>query len=218
MLYNRYMHVMYLIIFGLLGLGTLLVAEFGYGHRWWQGEGARKLVHIAVGVQAAVWPLYLDWNEIRMISIALTIGFIVCMRLRVFQSIRSITRLTYGEILFTLMIGALTLVTDSPSIYAAAILHLCLADGLAALIGIRFGKTTVYKVFGSTKSIVGTVTFFAVSLAILTAYAILAPTGLSVPQIVIGAALAAFLENLGVLGLDNLLVPGFIVFYLSILY
>lgn len=211
------MHFFFLTIFALLGLATLLVAEFGYAHGWWKGEGARKLVHIGVGVQAAAWPLYLDWDEIRLISIALAIGFIISMQLKIFHSIGSVSRLTYGEILFALIIGALTLVTDSPSIYAVAMLHLCLADGLAALVGLRFGGATMYKIFGSSKSIVGTFTFFIVSLTILTAYSFLAPAGLALWWIVIGAAVAAFLENVGVLGLDNLLVPSFIVIFLTAL-
>ena len=208
---------MYLGIFGLLGLATLLVAEFGFKKHWWRGEGARKLVHIVVGCQVAVWPLYLDWNEIRMISIVLAIGFVVSMRLKKFQSIGSVARLSYGEILFTLIIGGLTLVTDSPSIYAAAILHLSLADGMAALMGLRYGRMTGYTVFGARKSLVGTLAFFVVSMTILTAYAVIAPVGLSIPQIVLGSAIAAGLENIGVLGLDNLLVPSFIVGYLTFL-
>ena len=205
------MHFKYLFLTALLGLATLLVAEFGYRKRWWRGEGARKLVHMCIGVQTVTWPLYLEWNEIRMISIALTIGFVVCMRLRLFQSIGSVARLTYGEVLFTLIIGGLTLVTASPSIYAAAILHLSLADGLAALLGLRYGRMTSYHVFGHTKSVVGTAAFFVTSVAILTAYSLLAPSGLAWEFIVLGAAGAAFLENVGVLGLDNLLVPAFVV-------
>lgn len=210
------MHYLDLFIAGLLGLLTLLVAEYGYDRKWWHGEGARKLVHIVVGIQAAIWPLYLDWFEIRLISIVLTLGFIVCMRLKVFQSLGAIERLSYGEVLFALAIGAVTLVTDSPSIFAAAILHMSVADGMAALIGTKFGKTTRYKVFGHTKSIVGTATFFVTSCAILIVYG-LVTGGLAAPFIVGGAVIAATLENLGLYGFDNILVPAFIVAFLSFL-
>ena len=209
------MHFGYLIIAALLGLATLLLAEYGWHKGWWHGEGARKLAHMFIAVQVAVWPLYLDWFEIRLISIALVIGFIVSMRFRLFRSIGSVSRLSYGEVLFALVIGGLTLITDSPSIYAAAMLHLGLADGMAAIIGTRWGKMTGYRVFGATKSLVGSLAFFIVSVMILTAYSLLAPAGLAWQFIVFGAAIATVLENIGVLGTDNILVPSFIVLLLS---
>lgn len=211
------MHYLDLFVAGLVGLLTLLIAEYGYRRKWWRGEGARKLVHIAVGVQAAIWPLHLDWFEIRVISITLTIGFIICMRLRLFQSIGTVKRLSYGEVLFTLMIGALTLVTDSAATYAAAMLHLSLADGLAALIGQQFGRQNSYTVLGHRKSAAGTGAFFLTSLGILTAYSLLAPAGLVWWAVVGGAVVAAALENVGTLGSDNVLVPAFIVAMLQFL-
>ena len=211
------MHYFDLMIAGFIGLLTLLVAEYGYRRQWWRGEGARKLVHITVGVQAAVWPLYLDWFEIRLISIVLTIGFIVCMQLRLFQSIGTVKRLSYGEVLFTLMIGALTLVTDSAATYAAAMLHLSVADGLAALIGQRFGRGNRYKVFGHTKSIAGSGAFLLTSLIILTAYSFIAPPGLAWWAVLGGAITATILENIGTFGSDNILVPAFIIAMLQYL-
>lgn len=209
------MHFSHLFIAALLGLATLLVAEYGWHKRWWHGEGARKLAHICIGVQVAVWPLYLDWFEIRLISIALAVGFVLSMRRRWFKSIGSVSRLSYGEVLFALMIGALTLVTQNEAIYAAAMLHLSLADGAAALIGLRWGRMNTYRVFGHTKSVTGTVTFFLVSIGILTTYSVLSFAGLAWPLILLGALGASFLENIGILGLDNLLVPAFVVALLA---
>ncbi len=205
----------YLLVAAALGLATLLVAEYGWHKRWWHGESARKLAHMFIAVQVAVWPLYLDWFEIRLISIALVIGFILSMQLGWFRSIGSVSRLSYGEVLFGLVIGGLTLVTNSPSIYAAAMLHLGLADGMAAIIGTRWGKMSGYRVFGATKSLVGSLAFFVVSVAILMAYSLIAPAGLAWQFIVFGAAIATALENIGVLGTDNILVPSFIVLLLS---
>jgi phytol kinase len=210
------MHYLDLFVAGLFGLLTLLVAEYGYVKGAWHGEGARKFAHIAIGLQAALWPLYLDWFEIRLISIALTIGFIVCMRLRMFQSLGAVERVSYGEVLFALAIGALTLVTHSPAIYAAAILHLSVADGLAALVGSKYGKRTRYKVLGHTKSIVGSATFFVTSLIILASYGF-ATGGLMWGWTLGGAAVATALENVGVYGLDNIVVPAFVVGLLSII-
>lgn len=210
------MHYLDLFIVGLAGLLTLLVAEYGYLRKWWYGEGARKFAHIVIGVQVALWPLYLDWFEIRLISVALTIGFIICMRLRVFQSIGAVERLSYGEVLFALAIGGLTLITDSPAIYAAAVLHLSVADGMAALMGIRFGRKTQYKVFGHTKSLVGSAAFFVTSVLILSVYAYISGV-LPIPWILAGALMATALENAGIYGIDNIIVPVSIVALLSFL-
>lgn len=210
------MHYLNLTIAGLIGLATLLIAEFGYKRTWWHGEGARKFVHMLVALQAAFWPLFLDWNEVRIISIGLTIGFMVSMKLRIFQSLGSVARLTYGEVFFALTIGVLTLATSSKGIYAAAMLHLGFADGLAALVGLRYGRMTTYYIFGHRKSLVGTATFLVTSLAILTAYSLLGVAGLDWQYIVLGAAAATLLENIGVLGLDNLLVPAWVVALLSL--
>lgn len=210
------MHFMYLTIAALIGLATLLVAEYGWHKGWWHGEGARKLAHMLIGIQVALWPLYLDWFEIRLISIGLALGFIVSMRLRWFRSIGSVSRLSYGEVLFALMIGALTLATQSAGIYAAAMLHLSIADGAAALMGLRFGRTTTYRVFGHTKSVVGSLSFFIASLGILVAYAVIVPGGLPIHIIAFGALGATLLENLGILGLDNIFVPAYVVWLLSL--
>ncbi len=210
------MHVEYMFIAAVLGLATLLVAEMGWHVGWWHGEGARKLVHMFTAVQVSAWPLYLEWFEIRLISVALLVGFVVSMRLKWFRSIGSVSRLSYGEVLFALVIGGLTLITDSPSIYAAAMLHLGLADGMAALVGTRWGKMTGYRVFGASKSLVGSTAFFVTSVAILVAFSLLAPSGLAWQYIAIGASLATILENVGILGTDNILVPTFIVALLRV--
>ena len=209
------MHFGYLIVAAVVGLATLLLAEYGWHKGWWHGEGARKLAHMLIGVQVALWPHYLDWFEIRLISIALAIGFIVSMRLRWFQSIGSVSRLSYGEVLFALMIGGLTLITQNNAIYAAAMLHLSLADGAAALVGLRWGRMNTYRVFGHTKSLAGSLAFMAVSVGIFVAYAGVAASGLAWPLIISAALGATVLENVGILGLDNLLVPVFVVAILS---
>lgn len=211
-----HMHYLDLIVAGLAGLLALMTAEYGYTRKWWQGEGARKFAHIVIGLQVAVWPIFLDWFEIRLISIALTIGFIICMRFRVFQSIVDVKRVSYGEVLFALAIGAITLVTSSPAIFAAAVLHLSVADGMAALIGTQYGRSSRYKVFGHTKSVVGSVTFLVVSVAVLFVYGLMTG-GMPLPWLVGGALVATVLENVGIFGLDNIIVPAFIVGLLSFL-
>jgi phytol kinase len=169
-------------------------------------EYTRKFVHISVGSFVAVWPLFLDRRTIVALSIAFVAVVAASNWLKLFKAIHSVQRPTWGEICFALSVGVLAVLAPSNWVYAVALLHMGLADGLAAIIGTKFGHTTRYYIAGHPKSVVGTSAFLAVSLLLLTAYALLAPVPFG-PWIVIAALGATVLENLAIRGLDNLLVP-----------
>jgi phytol kinase len=169
-------------------------------------EYARKLVHVSVGTFVAFWPFFLDWTQIRLLSLAFVVVIALSLWLKIFKSIHSVERPTWGEVLFALSVGFISLITTNPYIYAAAILHMSLADGAAAVIGARFGKRNSYRIFGQRKSWAGSAAFLVVSLAILGWFMLISPT---VPVLfVVGLACAATaLENAGWKGFDNLFVP-----------
>jgi dolichol kinase len=81
-----------------------------------------------------------------------------------------------------------------------------LADGLAAIVGYHRGQRFSYRIFGATKSRLGTATFLIISLVILTAYNLHQQAGLGI-LVVLVAAGATVLENIAVRGLDNVVVP-----------
>lgn len=177
---------------------------------WWRkhimhSEFSRKFVHITVGSFVAAWPFFLSWNQIRLLSLSFLVVVGVSKYLRLFRAIHSVQRPTWGELYFALSVGLVTFITLNKWIYMAALLQMSLADGFAAVMGVRFGKP--YLVFSHRKSMIGSVTFFAVSLAILVAYSQLAAVHLNPAFIMAAAALAAVIENFAVAGLDNLLVP-----------
>jgi len=196
------------LILTVLTVFILLVAN----ELWWrrkkvQDEFSRKFIHITVGSFVAFWPFFLDWNDIKLLSIAFIVVVLASKQLKVFQAIHSVQRPTHGELFFALAVGALALISQNEWIYMAAILQMSLADGLAAVIGTRFGNNTRYMVLGHTKSIHGTVTFLVVSIAILLVFTAFSGIILSLP-IILGIAVAASLvENISVEGIDNLLVP-----------
>jgi phytol kinase len=163
-----------------------------------------------VGSFVAFWPFFIEWNDIRLLSLAFAAVVFVSTRVKVFQSIRAIRRLSYGEMFFALSVGFLTIITESKGIYAAAILQMALADGMAAIVGTRFGRRNAYLVLGHTKSVAGTATFSIISLILLSGYAVFSDAGLAWQHVALGAAGAATLENLGIYGLDNLLVPAYV--------
>ncbi len=192
-------------IVGILTL--LLVNELYWRKHSMHDEFSRKFIHITVGSFVALWPFFLSWGEIELLSIAFFVAVAVSRYLNLFQAIHSVQRPTWGELYFALAVGAIALITHDQWIYAAAILQMSLADGLAAVVGVRFGRTSRYLIFGQEKSLVGTLTFLVVSLAILIGYSLLAPgVGFSIG--LIGIAMVATVgENVGVQGSDNLIVP-----------
>ena len=180
-------------------------------------EYTRKFVHVTVGTFVAFWPLFLSRNQIVLLSGAFLAVLAITNYLRVFKAMRSVQRPTWGEAFFAMSVGILAYVAHGGWIYMAALLHMSLADGLAAIIGIKFGKRMRYKVFGHPKSVIGTVTFLIISLAILNGYALFTPATFSLWFLPLSLAVTV-IENAGVRGLDNLLVPLLVAVSLNFLH
>lgn len=200
-----------LLLLTILAVFLLLAAS----EIWWRfrrphDEFSRKFIHITVGSFAASWPWYLSTVEIVFIAGAFIIGVLVSQWLNIFKAIHAVERPTWGEICFAAAVGLLALLVDDPWIYAVALLHMALADGLAAIFGTLYGRSTQYKVFGHTKSLVGSLTFFAVSIMLLGIYAAAVTSPPAVWALLIVALAATAAENVAVRGLDNLLVPAIV--------
>jgi phytol kinase len=172
-----------------------------------QKEYARKIVHMSVGVFVAAWPFFLSWDEIRLLSIAFIVVVSISLKLKFFKSIHSVERPSWGEVLFAAAVGLTTLLTNDPYIYAAAIMHMSLADGAAALLGTKYGQSNGYRVLGQFKSRAGSLAFFSVSLLILAAYVVTTGIYVNTGYVVLLAMFATAVENCGWKGLDNLFVP-----------
>lgn len=195
-------------------LSLLVTLVLLMGNEWWwrgrvHGETSRKSVHIVVGTFVAFWPLFMSWTQIAIISVAFVAVVLLSRKHNIFPSIHTVDRVTWGEVFFGLAVGATALLTPQPAIFTIAILHMSLADGLAAIIGIKYGKSNTYRVLGAVKSRLGTLTFFVVSLLLLLTFSVQqsTPLGLWLPVLALGATV---LENFGVRGTDNLFIPVFI--------
>jgi phytol kinase len=179
---------------------------------WWRrrvvhSEFSRKFIHVTVGSFVAFWPFFLSWDQIKLLSVAFLVVVGVSKYLHVFRAIHSVQRPTLGELYFALAVGGVAFISQDRWIYMAAILQMSLADGLAAVTGVRYGKQS-YLVFGHRKSFIGSAAFFVTSFVILMSYAGLASgNSLGLLPLTGIAALATAVENVGVKGLDNLLVP-----------
>lgn len=194
---------------------VLCIGEFGWRKGWLKNEIGRKFVHIIVGSFVAFWPLFLTWNQILFLSAAFVVVVGVSKYFGILRAIHSIQRPTWGEIFFAVSVGLLALLTQDGWMYMAALLHMSLADGLAAIIGTQFGKRNQYNVLGHVKSVAGSMTFFFVSVAILIGYSIGTDTPISW-TVLAGTSLAAtVLENTSTRGLDNITVPVWVAVVLS---
>jgi dolichol kinase len=120
-----------------------------------------------------------------------------------------IKRKSVGDIVGPLAILAVTFVEPSRLLFVLVILHTGLADGLAALVGTRYGKKNRFKVFGTDKSVAGSLTFFMSSLVILATAIVLTQDGLlTTPFLVIVPFVTTFAELIGSYGLDNVFIIG----------
>ena len=196
---------------------AVFFAEVARANKWVSGERARKIIHILIGVWGAWLPLWLGWRSIIVLGVMLFLGVLLANHLKLFKSIHSIGRSTVGEYLFPVSMVLLAILFKNTIIFAAAMLELGVADGLAAVIGTRYGKKTVFKVLGQKKSKHGTFTFFVCSTAILF-WALYAQhpvvVGAGIASIAVTAVLSVCLamvltvaELIGVKGTDNITVP-----------
>lgn len=193
----------------------LIFAEYLSRYKGVHSELTRKLVHILVGVFVAFWPFFLSWRQIQLLSLAFLAVVFLSIWLNIFKSIHAVERNVAGEVLFAMVVGILALLSTDEWVFAAAMLHLSLADGMAAIIGVMWGDRNQYKVFGHIKSVAGTLAFFVTSLCIMILYTIFSDASPSVTLLLWVPLLAALTENAAVSGTDNLVIPLLVAFVLT---
>ena len=110
--------------------------------------------------------------------------------------------------------------TDEKAFFALGMLSMALADGLANIIGQRYGKNWQYKFLGHTKTVVGSMTVWLVSMSILGVGLLLARDIVDYSAyttlLIAVPPLLVLVENIALWGLDNLLVPVIIVAALNL--
>lgn len=197
----------------------LMIAEYLRRKKHIKGELARKFVHMSVGSFVAFWPFFLSWNEIRLMCVAFVIVVLIDRKLHVFKSVHGVNRRTVGDILFPLGIALASYISTSPWIFAVAVLHLSLGDGVAAIVGQTKPRNYSYTLFGQKKSIAGSVAFWLVSVVIVSGLLLFMPVDLhdvSFAILFLLPLLTTALEGLSIFGMDNVTVPAFVALALSL--
>ncbi len=192
----------------------LIFAEY-LSRRGVHSELTRKIVHMMVGTFVAFWPFFLSWRQIQLMSLAFLIVVLGSLKLNLFEAIHSVKRHTMGEVLFALVIGMLAFIVSNKYVFAAAMLHLSLADGFAAIFGLAWGEGSAYKIMGRTKSLVGSLAFFFTSMTIMIWFAGFSHVSYSAITIVWLPLIATVAENVSGEGTDNMVVPLLVALMLS---
>ncbi|NDJ18299.1 phosphatidate cytidylyltransferase [Myxacorys almedinensis A] len=189
-----------------------LLAEGAYRYTQAGTEIVRKIVHIGAGnVILLAWLL----NIPRWVGVSASILFsaiaLLSYSIPILPGINGVGRKSLGTFFYAVSIGVLVAwfwTLHLPQFAAIGILVMTWGDGLAALIGQRFGRHT-YTVWGMKKSWEGSLTMalvsFAVSLAILIATQGNGWQGWLISLTI--AAVATTLEAFSKFGIDNLTVP-----------
>ncbi|MEM1368796.1 MAG: diacylglycerol/polyprenol kinase family protein [Cyanobacteria bacterium P01_H01_bin.15] len=187
-------------------------------------ETTRKLVHIGTGnVILLAWGLQIPaWVGILAGILAAGLA-LVSYVVPLLPSINSVGRKSLGTFFYAVSMGILVGTfwsLHAPEFAAIGILVMAWGDGLAALVGQRFGRHQ-YHIFGAQKSWEGSATMALASFGVI-ALILSLTHGLTLGSFVISglvAMMAAGLEAISVWGgIDNLSVPvgsAFVCFYLS---
>lgn len=206
--------------------GVTLTAELLHRFTDTDSEKIRKVVHIGTGqvILLAWWLEIPAWVGITA-SILASAVTLLSYKFPILPGINSVGRKSLGTFFYSLSIGILIgwfWPLQKPYFAALGILVMTWGDGLAALIGQKFGKHP-YKIFGIQKSWEGSLTMALVSYAVCIPIFLLVlgnvwPTWV-VPIAI--ALLATALEAFSKLGIDNLTVPigsAALAFWLSLLF
>ncbi|WP_416309623.1 diacylglycerol/polyprenol kinase family protein [Spirulina sp. 06S082] len=206
-----------------LYLGILLLISEGLNRfKNTDAEFTRKIFHIGSGqVILLAWWLAIPAWLIVIAAILASIIAIVSYFLPILPSINSVGRKSLGTFFYAVSIGVLVsyfFPLQHPYYAVIGVLIMAWGDGLAAIIGQRFGKHS-YQIGGIKKSWEGSLAMLGASF-LVTAIVLASVYGIiwQVFLISLWVAIAATgLEAFSKLGIDNLTVPlgsGILTFYL----
>ncbi len=209
-----------LILVCLCILFLIMFAEILWRRKIVQVELSRKLIHMGTGVIVAFCPFFLSWTYIQLLSVGFLVVILASYKLNIFSSIHDVNRITRGEVLYPIGIGICALLEPAPWIFTASILHLAIADALAAIVGLKWGKRTRYMLLSHGKTLLGSMTFFYTSMAIFAgALYFVAPENRPnlLTLLVMFPLILTLLENISWFGSDNITVPVAVIILLSVI-
>ncbi|MCT0218765.1 dolichol kinase [Synechococcus sp. CS-1329] len=182
-----------------------------WARRHWpdQPEWSRKLLHIGTGpVVLIAWATGIDrWIALPAAAVV-TLLAALNHRYRLLPAIEDVGRHSYGTVAYGASITLLLALfwPEQPQAVAAGVLVMALGDGLAGLLGPLIPSAS-WQILGQRKSVVGTAAMAAAALLVLLLLRQLGGPAPGPGALVLISLTATLLEQVAVLGLDNLSVP-----------
>jgi len=191
---------------GLIGGASELARRGGYGP-----ELTRKIVHIGAGqvILLAWWRQIPAWMGMTAAVVAAIVA-LISYRLPILPGVNGIGRRSLGTFFYAISIGVVVawFWPQQPYYGVIGILIMSWGDGLAALVGQRWGRHP-YQVLGQQKSWEGSLAMLGVSFAIalFVLLSIQGSTWQTWIVAIVTALVATALETISQFGIDNLTVP-----------
>lgn len=194
----------------ILGGLVILAGELLRHRKMISGEASRRLMHISHALVVGSWPFFLSYRLIIGAELLFIAVVLVARHFRLLSHIRAVRHLSWGELFFPSAVIILALIDTPRAIFLAGMLHLGLADSMAALVGRRFPIGS-YKVLDHRKTVSGSLAFAVVSASItwlMFRYSsiTITPEALALGLVVIPLT-TTLAENVSPYGSDNLSVP-----------
>ena len=198
-------------------VGTIVIVGIVLALLEWTGkklqmqpETIRKWIHIAVGHWVF---LALAWMEHWYVAITPLLFFTLINLITLKRGtgrMNQVERVSYGTVYYPIALALLVLFffEQEPMALVAGSMVLAWGDGLAALVGKRFGKT-FYTRGKIRRSFEGSIAMFLASFLVLTVTFLFyeEPTWLAVSYGFLLANIAALIEAVSYRDTDNLLIP-----------
>ncbi len=202
--------LLFLLIFG--------SAEFLYKRKL-PAHITRKIVHIGGGIVATLLPVFLDLKTVVIIGGGFFLILLWSKKKNFLSSVHKINEESIGALLYapSLTLTAIIFWPTNQIIFQGAALVLGLSDGIAGIVGRRYGKRR-YSITG-TKTVEGSIVFFLITFLILSGI-LLAQSSQPVLNKTVfvlgGSLLLTIIEASFGRGWDNLFIPivaGFILLF-----
>jgi phytol kinase len=210
--------IAYLYIFAIIGTAEALRCWRNYN-----SDFTRKFIHVGVGMLSWLVPFLFDspWPFV-FASFTFVIINLLDWQYGFISSMTSSDRSNLGTVYFPIAAAVAALIFwDHPPLMVAALMPLTWGDGFASVIGRAYGRHP-YTVFGHTRTLEGSLTFFVMggfftwlALWMMSGAPDLSLATAVLPTVVIMLA-TTLTEAVSIGGLDNLTITAVAIIILSI--
>lgn len=201
----------------LVGLVVLTISEFIRKRVTVDNEYSRKTYHIVHAVLIGLAPFFVSYQIIIGLELLLLLEMIIIRRFNLLPWLHEVGRVSWGDLFTVAGVIVISLISPDAWVFLAAMLHLGFADSIAALVGKRYGSSTSYKVFGQTKSLAGSLAFYATSVIITVLALQYTPLQAhSLAVLLLLPPLVTLAENVSLFGSDNFIIPVVVVAFFQL--